>query len=118
MRLRTIRYLKAFALFELKKYDESMDLFSLVSATPKNVITLFPSIISGDLGVREEADEQDNKSEAGYPPSISSPHTSKGLPEGVRGSLESPRHPKDTESDTGSVISKHTEIASSGPPGK
>jgi len=120
MRLRTIRYLKAFGLFEQRKYDDSMDLFSSVSATPRSVIALFPSIVSGDLAVQEESEEQDNRSETAEASSIKStesPRILKALPEGVRASLDSPRRLKDTESDTGSIISKHTEIAPSGPPG-
>lgn len=121
MRIRTIRYLKAFALFEQKKYDDSMDLFSSVSAAPQNVIMLFPSVISGDLAIHEDSEENESKSpdqgEAISLPSTSSPIIAKALPESTRTSLESPRRPKDTESDASSIISKHTEIASSGPPG-
>ena len=98
-----------------------MDLFSSVSAAPQNVIKLFPSVISGDLAVHEDLEETDTKSsdqgEASSLPSNSSPIIAKALPESIRASLESPRRPKESESDASSIVSKHTEIASSGPPG-
>src|SRR5579862_9335920 len=103
MRLRTIRYLQAFALFEQKKYEDSMDLFSSVSATPKSVVTLFPSVISGDLAANEDSDEHESKStdqgEASSSPGTSSSIIAKAIPEGLRASLDSQRRVKDTESD-------------------
>ena len=121
MRLRTIRYLQAFALFEQKKYEDSMDLFSSVSATPKSVVTLFPSVISGDLAANEDSDEHESKStdqgEASSSPGTSSSIIAKAIPEALRASLDSQRRVKDTESDASSITSKHTETPSSGPPG-
>lgn len=116
MRLRTIRYLKAFALFDQKKYEESMELFSSVSATPRIVIGLFPPIIAGEWSQADEPEESDVKvtenGEAGTSPAIAS-----AVPESVRASLDIAQKPKDSESDTSSIISKHTEISPSGPPG-
>jgi Vam6/Vps39-like protein vacuolar protein sorting-associated protein 39 len=116
MRLRTIRYLKAFALFDQKKYEESMELFSSVSATPRIVIGLFPPIIAGEWSQTDEPEESDVKvtenGEAGTSPAIAS-----AVPESVRASLDIAQKPKDSESDTSSIISKHTEISPSGPPG-
>src|SRR5271170_8466834 len=120
MRLRTVRYLKAFALFELKKNEESMDLFSSVSATPRIVISLFPPVIAGDWSQIEEPTPDDsapeNPPENGLP-AIASPSIASAIPQVLRTSLDSTRRPKDTESDTSSIHSKHTEISSSGPPG-
>ena len=120
MRLRTVRYLKAFALFEQKKYEESMDLFSSVSATPRIVISLFPPVIAGDWSQIEEPTPDDsapeNPPENGLP-AIASPPIASAIPQGLRTSLDSTRRSKDTESDTSSIHSKHTEISSSGPPG-
>jgi Vam6/Vps39-like protein vacuolar protein sorting-associated protein 39 len=115
MRLRTVRYLKAFALFEQKKYEESMDLFSSVSATPRIVISLFPSSIAGELSQHEETDESDAKlTDQGENGGSS---VTSAIPEGIRSSLDSARRSKDGESDAISILSKHTEISPAGPPG-
>ena len=115
MRLRSIRYLKAFALFEQKKYEESMDLFSLVSAAPRIVISLFPPVIAGEWSQHEETDESDAKlTDAGENEGSS---VASAIPEGLRASLDSARRSKSGESDTSSILSKHTEISTSGPPG-
>jgi len=47
-RLREIKMLKAQDLFDQRKYRDSLDLFTEVSAPPERVISLYPSIISGD----------------------------------------------------------------------
>jgi Vam6/Vps39-like protein vacuolar protein sorting-associated protein 39 len=116
MRLRTIRYLKAFTLFEQKKYDESMELFSSVSATPRIVISLFPPVIAGEWSQHDEPEESEAKvtenGENGTSPVIAS-----AVPESLRASLDVTRRTKDTESDTSSILSKHTEITPTGPPG-
>jgi hypothetical protein len=117
MRLRTVRYLKAFALFEQKKYDESMDLFSSVSATPRMVISLFPPQIAGDVSQHEDPDDSESKPTDQAENGTSSPVIASAVPEGLRASLDSARKSKDGESDTSSILSKHTEISSSGPPG-
>ncbi|KAL8965403.1 MAG: hypothetical protein Q9183_003871, partial [Haloplaca sp. 2 TL-2023] len=46
-RLREIKMLKAQWLFDLRRYRESLDLFTEVSAPPDRVIRLFPPIIAG-----------------------------------------------------------------------
>ena len=117
MRLRTVRYLKAFALFEQKKYEESMDLFSSVSATPRIVISLFPPQIAGDISQHEEPEDSVSKTTDQSENGASSPIIASAIPEGLRASLDSPRKSKDGESDISSILSKHTEISSSGPPG-
>lgn len=117
MRLRTIRYLKAFALFETKKYEESMDLFSSVSATPRIVISLFPPQIAGDVSQHEDPEDTESKINDHPENGTSSPIIASAIPEGLRASLDSTRKSKDGESDTSSILSKHTEISSSGPPG-
>jgi Vam6/Vps39-like protein vacuolar protein sorting-associated protein 39 len=110
-----VRYLKAFALFEQKKYEESMDLFSSVSATPRVVISLFPPVIAGEWSQHEELEESDSKlTEQGENGGSS---VASAIPEGLRASLDSTRKSKDGESDTSSILSKHTEISTSGPPG-
>jgi hypothetical protein len=116
MKLRTVRYLKAFALFEQKKYDESMDLFSLVSATPRIVISLFPPIIAGEWSQHEEPEDSEAKvTEQGE---NGTPAIASAIPEGLRANLDLVgRGHKDTESDTSSILSKHTETSTSGPPG-
>ena len=54
-RLRETRMLKAQRLFDQKKFRESLDLFSEVSAPPERVIRLYPSMFAGDLAPPEEA---------------------------------------------------------------
>jgi Vam6/Vps39-like protein vacuolar protein sorting-associated protein 39 len=107
-----VRYLKALALFEQKKYEESMDLFSSVSATPRIVISLFPPVIAGDWSQHEEPEVKSTEQGENGTPTIAS-----AIPEGLRKSLDSPGKSKDGESDTSSILSKHTEISPSGPLG-
>jgi hypothetical protein len=87
-----------------------MDLFSSVSAMPRSVISLFPPVIAGDLSQQDE-EEIDNIESNDNGTSIAS-----AVPQGLRSSLDE-RRSKDGESDTSSIISKHTEISTSGPPG-
>jgi Vam6/Vps39-like protein vacuolar protein sorting-associated protein 39 len=114
VRLRTIKYLKAFSLFEQKRYDEAMDLFSTVSATPRLVISLFPPIIAGEWSQHEDTEDIDP---AKFIDNAESPVVASAIPPNHRASLDSPRKPKDAESDTSSILSK-TESSSAGPPGE
>ena len=50
-RLREIKMQKAQSLFDQRRYRDSLDLFSEVSAPPERVIRLFPPIIAGDISV-------------------------------------------------------------------
>src|SRR5579859_1149058 len=101
MRLRTVRYLKAFALFDQKKYEESMDLFSSVSATPRIVISLFPPQIAGDVSQHEDPEDSRETKTTEHPENgTSSPIIASAIPEGLRASLDSARKSKDGESDT------------------
>lgn len=54
-RLREIKMLKAQTLFDLRRYRESLDLFTEVSAPPQRVIQLFPPIIAGPTSSRSKA---------------------------------------------------------------
>ena len=56
-RLRQIKLEKAQGLFKTRKYRDSMDLFTDISAPPENVIRLYPKVIAGDISAREEAPE-------------------------------------------------------------
>jgi hypothetical protein len=119
LKLRTVRYLKAFALFELKKYEESMDLFSLVSAAPRLVVGLFPPIIAGEWSQHEDNEDSHKLTEEATTDQTENgtPTIATAIPEGLRASLDAGGGPpKDTESDTSSILSKHTET-SFGPPG-
>ncbi|KAL2825264.1 hypothetical protein BDW59DRAFT_172368 [Aspergillus cavernicola] len=59
-RIREIKLEKAQGLFSLRKYLESLELFTEVSASPETVIRLYPRVIAGDLTtVSEEQDEMD-----------------------------------------------------------
>ena len=56
-RIREIKLEKAEGLFRLRRYLESMELFTEVSAPPETVIRLYPRIIAGDLTSISEEDE-------------------------------------------------------------
>ncbi|KAL8662129.1 MAG: hypothetical protein Q9168_008303, partial [Polycauliona sp. 1 TL-2023] len=62
-RLREIKMLKAQNLFDLRRYRESLDLFTEVSAPPERVIRLFPPIIAGQLSGQTSATYDDGKQE-------------------------------------------------------
>jgi hypothetical protein len=61
-RLREIKMLKAQRLFDQRKYQDALDLFTEVSAPPERVIRLYPQIIAGELFTPEEAEENDDVS--------------------------------------------------------
>ncbi|KAH9865219.1 hypothetical protein IAQ61_009166 [Plenodomus lingam] len=52
-RVREIRMLKAHALFDHKKYQEAMELFTDARAPPERVIALYPRSIAGNLAPEE-----------------------------------------------------------------
>ena len=56
-RLREIKMLKAQDLFDRRKYRDSLDLFTEVSAPPERVISLYPTIISGESSLLEIVQE-------------------------------------------------------------
>ena len=91
-----------------------MDLFSSVSANPREVIGVFPPIIAGEWSNHDEIDDSDSKT-TDQPESEISVATS--VPQGGRTSIDSVRRSRDGESDSGSILSKHTEISTSGPLG-
>ena len=55
-RLQEAKMLKAQELFDMRRYRDSLDLFTEVSAPPERVISLYPKAISGDL--RDRSDQQ------------------------------------------------------------
>ncbi|RMZ83100.1 hypothetical protein DV738_g1228, partial [Chaetothyriales sp. CBS 135597] len=61
-RLREIKMLKAQQLFNDRKFRDSLELFSEVSAPPERVIRLYPEIIAGALAQepQPEADSENN----------------------------------------------------------
>ncbi|KAF9895047.1 Vacuolar morphogenesis protein 6 [Aspergillus nanangensis] len=60
-RLRKIKLEKAQCQFNLRKYQDSMDLFTEISAPPETVIQLYPKIIAGDISsLSEEEEESDD----------------------------------------------------------
>ena len=61
-RLREIKMLKAQTLFDQRKYRDSLDLFTEVSAPPERVIRLYPRLVAGDLSTAEEGSESLNGS--------------------------------------------------------
>lgn len=56
-RLREIKLQKAQNLFVMRKYRDSMDLFTEVSAPPEAVIRLYPRLIAGDLSACEDGQD-------------------------------------------------------------
>ena len=56
--LREAKILKAQALFDMRKYRESLDEFRRAPASPRRVIALYPRSISGGLPYLHEEDEE------------------------------------------------------------
>jgi Vam6/Vps39-like protein vacuolar protein sorting-associated protein 39 len=63
-RLREIKMLKAQRLFDEKKFRDSLDLFSEVSAPPERVIRLYPEMIAGKLFAGSEPESTSAASQA------------------------------------------------------
>ncbi|OJJ47071.1 hypothetical protein ASPZODRAFT_141835 [Penicilliopsis zonata CBS 506.65] len=63
-RLRQIKLEKAQNLFAQRKYQDSLDLFTEISAPPEVVIRLYPRLIAGDLSIE---DDTATESETGSP---------------------------------------------------
>ncbi|KAL4960697.1 putative vacuolar morphogenesis protein AvaB [Aspergillus stella-maris] len=64
-RIREIKLEKAKGLFNLRRYLESMDLFTEVSAPPETVIRLYPGLIAGDLtSISEEENLEGSTTES------------------------------------------------------
>ncbi|KAH8899485.1 hypothetical protein GQ53DRAFT_634706 [Thozetella sp. PMI_491] len=120
--LREVKMLKAEALFQLKKYRESMDLFNEdeVHAPPERVLKLFPRIIAGDLsGVPEKTPEPEHEETDGktngdkkvdVPPEVSSPQKGGGFTKYLYGRKPNPETASITSSkkddDTASIKAK------------
>jgi hypothetical protein len=58
-RLRNAQLEKAQSLFALRKYRDSLDLFTEVAAPPETVIRLYPRLIAGDLSAVPEQNGSD-----------------------------------------------------------
>ncbi|RAK97922.1 putative vacuolar morphogenesis protein AvaB [Aspergillus ibericus CBS 121593] len=65
-RLRQIKLEKAEGLFKMRKYCDSMDLFTEISAPPETIIRLYPKIIAGELSsiVEEPEESEDGTSDS------------------------------------------------------
>ncbi|KAI9775511.1 MAG: Vacuolar morphogenesis protein 6 [Geoglossum umbratile] len=138
--LREVKMQKAQKLFGQRKYRQSLDLFTEVSAPAERVIKLYPRIVSGDLAPIDDAVASDNESV----PETNANHESGTLAQNgdlakpaddtkrsAVGKLkaESKKNASDTSSirswirgdvgegsDTGSVLGKHSETVSSDKP--
>ncbi len=64
-RQREIKMLKAHRLFDQRRYRDSLDLFTEVSAPPERVIRLYPRLIAGDLSTVQEISESPSGSTHG-----------------------------------------------------
>ncbi|KAL8816130.1 MAG: hypothetical protein Q9223_004810 [Gallowayella weberi] len=71
-RLREIKMLKAQTLFDLRRYRESLDIFTEVSAPPERVIRLFPPIIAGHLSAQSDALQDGQESKESYADHVTS----------------------------------------------
>ncbi|KAJ5466688.1 hypothetical protein N7539_009417 [Penicillium diatomitis] len=60
-RLRKAQLEKAQSLFAVKKYRDSLDLFTEVAAPPETVIRLYPRLIAGELSAEPEQNGEDAK---------------------------------------------------------
>ncbi|CAZ83883.1 unnamed protein product [Tuber melanosporum] len=123
--LREVKMLKAERLFEKRKYRESMDLFTEVSAPPERVIRLFPKVIAGDLSICDttasdsvDSGEAVDGSDAGTNPETSSiRNISLTKKVGDASSIFNFGGGKShVDDDTASIAVKHTETVSDGPP--
>ncbi|KAL4905155.1 hypothetical protein BDW74DRAFT_19622 [Aspergillus multicolor] len=66
-RIREIKLEKAEGLFSLRRYLESLELFTEVSAPPETVIRLYPKVIAGDLSSVNEEDELEGSATESQP---------------------------------------------------
>jgi hypothetical protein len=138
--LREVKMQKAQRLFGQRKYRQSLDLFTEVSAPAERVIKLYPRIVSGDLAPVDDAVVSDNESvlEANANHESEAPAqngNSSKLVEDTKRSVvgklkaESKKTTSDTSSirswirgdigegsDTGSVLGKHSETVSASKP--
>jgi hypothetical protein len=138
--LREVKIQKAQKLFGQRKYRQSLDLFTEVSAPAERVIKLYPRIISGNLAPTDDAVVSDNESvietntnlENEAPTQNGNP--SKPVEDTKRSAVgklkaENKKTASDTSSvrswmrgdvgegsDSGSVLGKHSEIVSSDKP--
>ena len=78
-RLREAELLKAQELFDLRKYRDSMDLFTKAKAPPERVISLYPSSISGDLCAPEKANHRHEKQASSSEEPDGSEHSQKDV---------------------------------------
>ncbi|KKK14836.1 hypothetical protein AOCH_004938 [Aspergillus ochraceoroseus] len=75
-RIREIKLEKAQGLFSLRRYLESLELFTEVSAPPEVVIRLYPRIIAGDLtSIIEEPPEESEGSTTDSQPKLQDSQT-------------------------------------------
>lgn len=110
-RVREIQMLKAQALFDQKKYNEAMDLFSEAKAPPERVIALYPRSIAGDLAHEESVkdvesvhDEDETNGDKPAPESKdSTPAASSTIGRSMMGRLVGGH--KKTDSDAASIRS-------------
>lgn len=64
-RKQEIKLQKAQTLFEQRKYQDALDLFTEVMAPPERVIRLYPRTIAGDLSIIDGKSEQNGSHEGG-----------------------------------------------------
>ncbi|PWW79347.1 hypothetical protein C7212DRAFT_272907 [Tuber magnatum] len=123
--LREVKMLKAERLFEKRKYRESMDLFTQVSAPPERAIRLFPKVIAGNLSICDTAasdsinsgEAADGSDAATNPETSSIRNISLTKKVGDASSIFNFGGGKShADDDSASIAVKHTETIPDGPP--
>ena len=107
-RLREIKMQKAQILFDTKKFEESLSLFSEVSAPPERVIRLYPKEIAGDLA-REQTDvssREVEESTCGHKRDSSRSETIQSPKKPNNPALTAIKDQNDDKSDTSSIRSQ------------
>jgi Vam6/Vps39-like protein vacuolar protein sorting-associated protein 39 len=113
-RLRQIKMLKAQALFDQRRYRDSLELFAEASAPPRRVISMYPKSVAGELSTLEEPasshTDQDTKDPASNLEGKKSPPNSpRSTPrKGVLGSLRLRADSTKLDPETASVKSSKT----------
>jgi Vam6/Vps39-like protein vacuolar protein sorting-associated protein 39 len=117
-RLREIKMRKAQSLFDAKKFQDSLDLFTEVAAPPERVIKLYPRIISGDLAEDKEATESAEPDGEPRTPIQKTASKGRNKADSSAGSIKSPKKPtndsvatlkneqSDDKSETASISTK------------
>jgi Vam6/Vps39-like protein vacuolar protein sorting-associated protein 39 len=113
-RLRDIKMMKAQALFDLRRYRESLELFADASAPPRKVVALYPRSIAGGLSSIDgenlpQKDGDTPDAEQDLDGKKSRPTSPQSIPrKGVLGTLRLRADSKKEDTETASIKSSKT----------